>query len=99
MVETKRNALPLERGKALPAQNHGITAEWQGNKQSTGGCGGLLMCGKRKRETNGGGRRTYISPKGCPTHQVKHGAKKHNGHSEMTEPQTKMQKGNGNAAK
>ena len=33
MVETKRNALPLECGKALPAQNHGITAEWQGNKQ------------------------------------------------------------------
>ena len=24
MVETKSNALPLERGKALPAQNHGI---------------------------------------------------------------------------
>ena len=23
MVETKSNALPLERGKALPAQNHG----------------------------------------------------------------------------
>lgn len=54
---------------------------------------------KRKSETNGGGRRTYISPKGCPTHQVKHGAKKHNGHSEMTETQTKTQKGNGNAAK
>lgn len=80
MVEAKRNALPLERGKALPAQNHGITAE-------------------RKSETNGGGRRTYISPKGCPTHQVKHGAKKHNGHSEMTETQTKTQKGSGNAAK
>ena len=30
---------------------------------------------------------------------MKHGAKKHNGHSEMPEPQTKMQKGNGNAAK
>ena len=99
MVETKRNALPLERGKALPAQNRGITAEWQGNKQSTGGCGGLFMCGKRKSETNGGGRRTYISPKGCPTHQVKHGTEKHNGHSEMAEPQTKTQKGNGNAAK
>lgn len=99
MVETKRNALPLERGKALPAQNRGITAEWQGNKQSTRGCGGLFMCGKRKSETNGGGRRTYISPKGCPTHQVKHGAKKHNGHSEMAETQTKTQKGNGNAAK
>ena len=99
MVETKSNALPLERGKALPAQNHGITAEWQGNKQSTGGCGGRFICGKRKSETNGGGRRRYISPKGCPTHQVKHGAKKHNGHSEMPEPQTKMQKGNGNAAK
>ena len=50
------------------------------------------MCEKRKSETNGGGRRTYISPKGCPTHQVKHGAKKHNGHSEMAEPQTKTQK-------
>lgn len=75
MVETKRNALPPERGKALPAQNRGITAEWQGNKQRTRGCGGLFMCGKRKSETNGGGRRTYISPKGCPTHQVKHGTK------------------------
>ena len=32
MVETKSNALPLERGKALPTQNRGITAEWQGNK-------------------------------------------------------------------
>lgn len=92
MVETKRNALPLERGKALPAQNRGITAEWQGNKQSTGGCGGLFICGKRKSKTNGGGRRTYISPKGCPTHQVKHGTEKHNGHSEMAEPQTKTQK-------
>ena len=96
MVETKSNALPLERGKALPAQNHGITA---GNKQRTGGCGGLFMCGKRKSETNGGGRRTYISPKRRPTHQVKHGAKKHNGHSEMAEPQTKTQKGSGNAVK
>lgn len=57
------------------------------------------MCGKRKSETNGGGRRTYISPKGCPTHQVKYGAKKHNGHSEMAETQAKTQKGNGNAAK
>ena len=55
--------------------------------------------GKRKSETNGGGRRTYISPKGCPPHQVKHGAKKHNGHSEMAETQTKTQKGYGNAAK
>ena len=100
MVETKSNALPLERGKALPAQNHGITAEWQGNKQRTGGCGGLFMCGKRKSETNGGGRRRYISPKRRPTHQVKHGTEKHNGgHSEMPEPQTKTQKGNGNAAK
>lgn len=54
------------------------------------------MCGKRKSETNGGGRRTYISPKGCPTHQVKHGTEKHNGHSEMPEPQTKTQKGSGN---
>lgn len=54
---------------------------------------------KRKSETNGGGRRTYISPKRRPTHQVKHGAEKHNGHSEMPEPQTKTQKGNGNAAK
>ncbi len=99
MVETKSNALPLERGKALPAQNHGITAEWQGNKQSTGGCGGLFMCGKRKSETNGGERRTYISPKGCPPHQVKHGTEKHNGHSEMPEPQTETQKGSGNAAK
>ena len=99
MVETKRNALPLERGKALPAQNRGITAEWQGNKQRTEGCGGLFMCGKRKSETNGGGRRTYISPKRRPTHQVKHGTEKHNGHSEMPEPQTETQKGNGNAAK
>lgn len=99
MVETKSNALPLERGKALPAQNRGITAEWQGNKQNTGGCGGLFICGKRKSETNGGGRRRYISPKGRPTHQVKHGAEKHNGHSEMAETQTKTQKGNGNAAK
>ena len=99
MVETKSNALPLERGKALPAQNHGIIAEWQGNKQRTRGCGGLFIYGKRKSETNGGGRRTYISPKGCPPHQVKHGAKKHNGHSEMAETQTKTQKGNGNAAK
>ena len=57
------------------------------------------MCGKRKSETNGGGRRTYISPKGCPTHQVKHGTEKHNSHSEMAETQTKTQKGNGNAAK
>lgn len=48
MVETKSNALPLERGKALPAQNHGITAEWQGNKQRTGGCGGLLRAEKGK---------------------------------------------------
>ena len=31
------------------------------------------MCGKRKSETNGGGRRRYISPKRRPTHQVKHG--------------------------
>jgi hypothetical protein len=99
MVETKRNALPLERGKALPAQNRGITAEWQGNKQRTRGCGGLFICGKRKSETNGGGRRTYISPKRRPTHQVKHGAEKHNGHSEMPEPQTETQKGSGNAAK
>ena len=57
------------------------------------------MCGKRKSETNGGGQRTYISPKGRPTHQVKYGAEKHNGHSEMAKPQTKTQKGNGNAAK
>lgn len=57
------------------------------------------MCGKRKSETNGGGRRTYISPKRHPTHQVKHGAEKHNGHSEMAETQTETQKGNGNAAK
>lgn len=92
MVETKRNALPLERGKAFPAQNHGITAEWQGNKQRTGGCGGLFMCGKRKSETNGGGRRTYISPKGCPTHQVKHGTEKHNGHSEMPNHRPKRKK-------
>lgn len=99
MVETKRNALPLERGKALPAQNRGITAEWQGNKQRTRGCGGLFMYGKRKSETNGGGWRTYISPKRRPTHQVKHGTEKHNGHSEMAETQTKTQKGNGNAAK
>jgi len=56
------------------------------------------MCGKRKSETNGGGRRTYISPKRRPTHQVKHGAEKHNGHSKMAETQTKTQKGNGNAA-
>ena len=99
MVETKSNALPLERGKALPAQNHGITAEWQGNKQRTGGCGGLFICGKRKSETNGSGQRTYISPKGRPTHQVKYGAEKHNGHSEMAKPQTETQKGNGSAAK
>jgi hypothetical protein len=99
MVETKRNALPLERGKALTAQNHGITAEWQGNKQRIRGCGGLFICGKRKSETNGGERRTYISPKRRPTHQVKHGTEKHNGHSEMPEPQTETQKGSGNAAK
>lgn len=99
MVETKSNALPLERGKALPTQNRGITAEWQGNKQRTRGCGGLFMCGKRKSETNGGGRRTYISPKRRPTHQVKHGTEKHNDHSEMAEPQTETQKGSGNAAK
>jgi len=99
MVETKSNALPLERGKALPTQNRGITAEWQGNKQRTRGCGRLFMCGKRKSETNGGGRRTYISPKRRPTHQVKHGTEKHNDHSEMAEPQTETQKGSGNAAK
>ncbi len=59
-----------------------------------------VTCGKRKSETNGGGRRRYISPKRRPTHQVKHGTEKHNGgHSEMPEPQTKTQKGNGNAAK
>jgi len=92
MVETKSNALPLERGKALPAQNRGITAEWQGNKQRTRGCGGLFMCGKRKSETNGGGRRRYISPKRRPTHQVKHGTEKHNDHNEMAEPQTETQK-------
>ena len=57
------------------------------------------MCGKRKSETNGGGRRTYIGPKRRPTHKGKHGTEKHNGHSEMAEPQTKTQKGSGNAAK
>lgn len=48
MVETKRNALPLERGKALPAQNRGITAEWQGNKQRKGDVVDCLCAEKGK---------------------------------------------------
>jgi hypothetical protein len=48
MVETKRNALPLERGKALPAQNHGITAEWQGTSSVQGDVVDCLSAKKGK---------------------------------------------------
>lgn len=63
-AETKNHALLLESRKALPAQNCGIIAEWQGDKQHTGGDGGLFVCGKKKRVTNGSGRGVYTGPKG-----------------------------------
>lgn len=48
MVETKRNALPLEREKALPAQNRGITAEWQGTSSVQGDVVDCLSAKKGK---------------------------------------------------
>lgn len=79
-------------GKRFRRKIVGSLRNGRGTSSVQGGCGGLFMCGKRKSETNGGGRRTYISPKRRPTHQVKHGTEKHNGHSEMAEPQTETQK-------
>jgi hypothetical protein len=49
MVETKSNALSLERGKALPAQNRGITAEWQGNNQRTRGMWWTVYVRKKEK--------------------------------------------------